>query len=151
MNQEHIDRRPSSNGEEHLAKFQMQYCRHKDSCKLRQTVISAEQCCVLETVDDKHSKDGSREDVAEIANHRRCWLLLREQEKGECAREYTRKRTEPDGNTLFSERHAISLPSMKGRSARHPARMMNMVGSIKASRPKTASAMPAAASPRIPV
>ena len=151
MNQYHIDRRPCSNREEHLTIFQMQRRRHKDSCNLRQAVISAEECCVLETVGDEHAKDGSRENIAKIADHRRCWFFLREQEKGEGAREYTRKRAEPDGDTLLSERHAASLPSIKGRSARHPTRMMNMVGSIKASRPKTASAMPVAASPRIPV
>ena len=86
MNLYHIDRRSAPNGEEHLAKSQMQHRRHKDSCDLRNTVRAAKEVCILEAVDDEHPKDGGGEDVAEVADNGRRRLLLREQEEGEGAR-----------------------------------------------------------------
>ena len=101
LDEEHIDCRSAADGEEHLTEFQMQECRDGDGNPLRQAVRPAEDRHILQAVYDEHPEDGGGEDVAKVANERRRWLFLREEEKGERARQYARECTEPDRDTLL--------------------------------------------------
>ena len=82
LDEEHIDCRSAADGEEHLTEFQMQERRDGDGNPLRQAVRPAEERHILQAVNDEHSEDGGGEDVAKVANERRCRLFSERRRKG---------------------------------------------------------------------